>query len=241
MRREHLLEPLERDVREALEVERIAVSAPDDARARVLDRVTSTVGLISTSVASGGGRPDPGSGTRAAASARTGAQWWASPLWHVASFALGSMAGILGWRATQAALPPKVVYVDRALPAAPAPVPTVSAAFAPVLSPASLAAQAPPSAPATPGDSLAAERALLDIARSAFGRGEGDEALVALARHEKLFPGGQLAEEREALAVRSLVLGEHVSEARARGARFRRRYPTSVMLPAVEASLGTLP
>jgi len=241
MRREHLLEPLERDVREALEVERIAVNGPDDARARVLDRLTDTLGLATASVTPGGGRSEPGSGTRTVASARGGARWWASPLWHVVSFALGSMAGILVWRATQAPPPPHVVYVDRALPVAPALAPTVNAALAPLLPAAPPSAQGPVSAPASSGDSLAAERALLDIARSAFGRGEGDEALAALARHEKVFPGGQLAEEREALAVRSLVLGEHVSEARARGARFRKRYPTSVMLPAVEASLGTLP
>jgi hypothetical protein len=236
MKRPIPLDPLDRDVREALEFEKLSVSGPDDAKARVLDRVTGTVGLLTASGASGG-RSEPRSETRL--TGHTGAQWWASPLWHLVSFALGSMAGALAWRAAQAPSPPRVVHVDRSPPAASAPAPTAETAASPVQLPAP-APPAPVSAPA-PGDSLAAERALLDVARSAFGRGEGDEALGALARHEKLFPGGQLAEEREALTVRSLVLAGHEREARARAARFRKRYPTSVMLPAVEASLDAAP
>jgi hypothetical protein len=235
-----LLQPLDRDVREALDLERGALSGPDDAKARVLERVTSTLGVLSTSVA--GGRSEPGSGPRVATRLRTGAHWWASPLWHLVSFALGTVAGALAWRATQAPLPPRVVYVDRSPPATSAPPPAATTSAAPLASgPAPTSPQAPASAPASPGESLAAERALLDVARSAFGRGEGDEALAALARHERLFPGGQLAEEREALAVRSLILARRASEARARAARFRKRYPTSVMLPAVEASLDGAP
>jgi hypothetical protein len=236
-----LPEPLDRDVREALEFERGDLSGPDDAKARVLERVAGTVGLLSTS-AGGGGRSEPASGTRVATHPRAGARWWRSPLWHLVTFALGTMAGALAWRATQAPLPSRVVYVDRSPPAASAPAPTVETIAAPLQSaPAPASPQAPASAPASPGESLASERALLDVARSAFGRGESDEALAALARHEKLFPGGQLAEEREALAVRSLVLAGRASEARARAARFRKRYPTSVMLPAVEASLDGTP
>jgi hypothetical protein len=237
MKRPIPLEPLDRDVREALELEKLSVSGPDAAKARVLDRVAGTLGLLTASVASGG-RGEPRSGTRV--TVRTGARWWANPLWHLVSFALGSMAGALAWRAVQAPLPPRVVYVDRSSPAASAPAPTVETAAASVQLPAPTSPPATGSAPG-PGDSLAAERALLDVARSAFGRGEGDEALAALARHEKLFPGGQLAEEREALTVRSLVLAGHQREARARAARFRKRYPTSVMLPAVEASLDAAP
>jgi hypothetical protein len=240
MKRSLLLEPLDRDVREALEFERGDLAGPDDAKARVLERVVGTVGLLSTSVAAG--RSEPVSGARVATRTRTGAPWWGSPLWHLVTFALGTMAGALAWRAAQAPLPSRVVYVDRLLPAASPPDPTAEPIAAPLQSaPAPVSPQAPASAPASSGESLAAERALLDVARSAFGRGESDEALAALARHEKLFPGGQLAEEREALAVRSLVLAGRAGEARARAARFRKRYPASVMLLAVEASLDGAP
>ena len=240
MSRQHLLEPMQRDVREALEVERAAVSGPDDAKARVFDRVASTVGQVSASATSGVGS-EPGSGSQAAASARRPGPGWTSPRWHIATFILGSMAGVLGWRATQAPAPPRVVHVEPKPPAESAPTPPVHADDVPPPSPAPTSTSGPTSAAAAPRDSLPAERALLDIARSAFGRGQSDEALAALARHEARFPPGQLAEEREALAVRSLVLGGHTSEARARAARFRKRYPTSVMLPAVEASLGASP
>jgi hypothetical protein len=232
--------PLEPDVRQALEVERVAVFAPEDAKARVLDRVTSTVGRISTSDAGDdGGRPGPAApGT---ARRRTDARFPASPLWHVVSFGLGSVAGILFWRSSHAPQPPQIVYVERERPAASAPPPMLDAPLPAPTTSVPPPAQATGSSNVSPGNSLAAERTLLDIARSAFGRGEGDEALAALARHERLFPNGQLAEEREALAVRSLVLTQRIDQARARGARFRRRYPASVMLPAVEAALDPLP
>jgi hypothetical protein len=235
------LAPLERDVREALEFERVVVFGLEEAKAkaRVLDRVESTVGI-------GGGTPHgPGPGPApvaagAGADADVRARRATSPLWHLVSFGLGLVSGVVVWRAVHGASPPQVVYVDRDRPVAPAPPRTPDAVLtAPAVS-------TPPLVPAnavsngSPANALAAERALLDVARSAFGRGEGDEALAVLARHERAFPNGQLAEEREALAVRCLVLTSRADEARARGARFRRRYPTSVMLPAVEGALGTL-
>ncbi len=240
MRRDHpkALAPLERDIREALEFERVTVFGLEEAKAkaRVLDRVESTLGIATGTAATAGGERGPGPGGGGA-----GARLRTSPFWHLATFALGAAAGALAWRASHGSAPPQVVYVDRDRPVAAAPPPPTPDAVA-----IPAAASTPPPAPASavsngsPGNSLAAERSLLDIARSAFGRGEGDLALAALARHEKAFPNGQLAEEREALAVRSLVLTARADEARARGARFRRRYPTSVMLPAVLAALGTL-
>ena len=238
--RSTLPRPLEPDLREALEVERVVVFAPEDAKARVLDRVSSTVGNISTSD-TGGDRGGPGSIAPGTALRRTGARFPANPLWHVVSFGLGCLAGVLLWRSSHAPPSQQIVYVERDRPAASAAPPILDA---PLVAPT---ASAPPPAQATgstsvsPGNSLAAERTLLDIARLAFGRGEGDEALAALARHERLFPNGQLAEEREALAVRSLVLTQRLDQARARAARFRRRYPASVMLPAVEAALDPAP
>jgi hypothetical protein len=236
--------PLDQDVRERLEAEIAAVLAPDDARARVQQRVASTLGL---SWGHSGGeavepREVPAPSTHAFARARV-VPHILSPLVLVAlavSFGLGAVTGALVWRAAHAPPQPQVVYVDRdvSVPLAPASAgDAVVAAPAPSSSPSSLAT--PPTS--LVGSSLGAERALLDVARSAFGRGQGDEALAALARHEKLYPSGQLAEEREALAVRVLVSTQRGDLARARAARFRRLYPRSVMLPAVEAALGSLP
>lgn len=104
---------------------------------------------------------------------------------------------------------------------------------------------AEPSAPSTPkanpGTTLNAERLVVDVARSAYARGDRDEALRALARHASTYPDGALAEEREALAIRILVDEGRAPEAKARGLKFRTRYPKSLMLPAVEAALESIP
>jgi hypothetical protein len=56
-----------------------------------------------------------------------------------------------------------------------------------------------------------------------------------------VYPQGVLVEEREALAVKSLAALGRFAEARARGERFRARYPRSVSLASVDATLATLP
>jgi hypothetical protein len=96
-------------------------------------------------------------------------------------------------------------------------------------------------AKASPSSTLNAERLMVDVARSAYAKGDLDEALRSLARHATTYPEGALAEEREALAIRILVDAKHTSEARSRGQRFRTRYPKSLMLPAVEAALESIP
>jgi hypothetical protein len=93
----------------------------------------------------------------------------------------------------------------------------------------------------TSGQHLAAESAILDVARAAIARGEPDQALAAIERHASSFPRGVLREEREALAVKALVLAGRGEEARARAAAFRARYPASFFLPALESSLRNLP
>jgi hypothetical protein len=109
--------------------------------------------------------------------------------------------------------------------------------------PAQVSHGAPPPGPAAsvPVDArgLAAERALLDAARVALGRGEPDAALDAVARHAREFPNGRLTEEREALAVRALAKAGRVEEARARGVTFLEKYPRSLAGPAVRAAMGT--
>jgi hypothetical protein len=87
---------------------------------------------------------------------------------------------------------------------------------------------------------LAAERALLEIARTALVRGQYSAALEELTRHEAQFPSGTLAEDREALAVQALVGLGHAEEARSRAARFHASYPRSMMIPVVDAAIKEL-
>ena len=234
--------PLDPDVLEILEIEKAEPWAPEEAKARVLQRVASTISGASDNGTRGGG--DSGGEARAMSSGsalpRPGGI--ARPLSLAVAFGLGSVAGIVAERAMHHPVSHQAVKVSQ--PALPVPASPSSADSVGIAGPAVSNPPLPSTAVASSesrGAPLAAERALLDGARAAFGRGDGEEALAALSKHEKLYPKGQLAEEREALAVRALVLTQRFEEARARGARFRKRYPASVMLPAVEAALGSIP
>jgi len=169
----------------------------------------------------------------------------------VAVFALGGAAG--AWMHASLATPEaRIVYVERGAPA-PTEARAREEAAPPVADPPSLpappttASSSPPAAshpstssphaaPASSGQ-LAAERALLDVARAALGRNDPAAALDATAAHERRFGSGILTQEREAIAIQSLVLLGRVDEARERAARFARRYPESLVLSAIEASL----
>jgi hypothetical protein len=166
-----------------------------------------------------------------------------------AAVALGAAFG-LGAAAHSAVAPkPAVVYVDRpALAVVPAPEPARPdaghASIAVTDLPLAPASSAPAGAPAQRDPSnrgLASERALLDVARTALANGESAPALAAVLRHEKEYPKGALVEEREALAIKALVLAARYDEARTRAARYQRAFPNGLMQPAVESALRTIP
>jgi hypothetical protein len=87
------------------------------------------------------------------------------------------------------------------------------------------------------GGALAAEQALLDPARAELARGDGSGALARLELHERRFPGGALAQEREAMTIRALVLTGDRDRARARASTFRADYPDSLLWPMIKATL----
>lgn len=84
---------------------------------------------------------------------------------------------------------------------------------------------------------LSRERSMIERARMASARLDPAGALAALEEHARSFPRGRLAEEREVLAVGALADLGRPAEAEVRAARFRRRHPSSVSLPAVEAAV----
>ncbi len=94
------------------------------------------------------------------------------------------------------------------------------------------AASAPPSS-APKDTALARERTLLDMARTAIGRGDVTGALSSLDTHAREFPRSQLGEEREVLAIQALASSNRPTEARARAATFRATYPKSPLLSIV--------
>lgn len=85
---------------------------------------------------------------------------------------------------------------------------------------------------------LAAQQALLDDARAALRRGDGSGALAAIASHDAAFPTTAFEEEREAVAIKALLLIGRVSEARARTQRFEARFPQSLLTSSLRATLA---
>ncbi len=90
------------------------------------------------------------------------------------------------------------------------------------------------------GGALAAEQALLDPARAELARGDGSGALARLELHERRFPSGALAQEREAMTIRALGLTGDRDRARSRASTFRAHYPDSLLWPMIQATLATL-
>jgi hypothetical protein len=89
--------------------------------------------------------------------------------------------------------------------------------------------------------SLAAERDLIEQARTALARDQGAAALAALERHAHDYPQGELEEERESLQVQSLVALEHFDQARKIGTRFHKRFPRSIFGAVVDEALKSIP
>jgi hypothetical protein len=142
----------------------------------------------------------------------------------------------------------RIVYVDRWVPA-PAPAPRAPSLAGPTAeAPSATSIEGPRSTTPPPATSrpssastLEAERSLLDEARSALSQGDALRALSLTESHIHRFGHPQLAEEREALAIQALVSSGRYEEARGRAARFRTAWPSSLFLPAVEASVASIP
>jgi hypothetical protein len=86
----------------------------------------------------------------------------------------------------------------------------------------------------TPQESYAAELELLQRAQSEYASRDFADALVLVAEHGRRFPNGRLAEEREALRVRSLARAGRADEARRALSSFAKRFPHSVLLPRLQ-------
>ncbi len=95
----------------------------------------------------------------------------------------------------------------------------------------------PPENLATRDLTLAAERALLETARTALTRGHLEAAQRALADHLRRFSRGALVEEREALQIRAWVAAGSGDEARAAAEAFRSAHPHSFLQPSIDAAL----
>ena len=89
-------------------------------------------------------------------------------------------------------------------------------------------------------DPFTAELDLLQRAHAAYMRRDFSSALVLVGEHARRFPKGRLAEQREALRVRSLAGSGRTDEAHRAAAAFAVRFPRSVLLPRVEGGQEAL-
>ena len=83
-----------------------------------------------------------------------------------------------------------------------------------------------PAETVAPTDSLAREIPLIDAGRSDLATAPS-RALAALETHRREFPRGQLAAEREFLAVQALLQMNRIADADKRAAELAARYPSS--------------
>jgi hypothetical protein len=231
------------DARDALTHAKRLEGPGDAVRARMKARLVAALPPLPDG---GGGDGGGEAGTPPGAGAGALGALPKVPLWvAAAALVVGGAAGLLYPRTPVEHVvvmhgPPLTVSTPPApLPVAPpsatAVLPTVDMKDLPLVPVA--AADAGPAR----GDDLAAERAALDVARTALGRGDGANALAACDEHARKYPRGALAEEREAIAVQALVLEHRGDDARARAERFRKAHPRSILLPAVLAAAGIDP
>jgi TolA-binding protein len=94
--------------------------------------------------------------------------------------------------------------------------------------------------PATLSEAYALELPILQPALDAVANQDYLAALAAIAAHQRKFPSGHLAEEREGLRVKALVGLGHMSEAARAGTTFCERFPHSALLGQIQEMLGTL-
>jgi hypothetical protein len=233
--------PLDQDVVDLVVAERRRPEAPLAAKEEVLDGLNALL--------MGGGVPPELGGVAPPAPPSISVP--RALALAAVTFALGGVVGAY-WQHRRAA-PPELA------PAPPVSTPVTSgapsAASSPLLPPVASRPSAssvpePPSraAPVVPSVksasdastadvSLAKERLLIDRARAAIARGRAVDAQQAVDEHAREFPRGQLAEEREALAVQALAQAGRTREATQRAAAFRKRWPDSVLTPVVDEAV----
>lgn len=91
----------------------------------------------------------------------------------------------------------------------------------------------------TADDALAAEAALIDGAATALRAGDVVAATTRLDVHARLYPQGQLTEERELIRVRVAFSAADLEDARRAAEAFLVRYPRSAHRAALEQTMRT--
>jgi hypothetical protein len=204
------LEPLAPELYIALEVERARPPPPADQLARLAARLDATFTP-----------PTPPSVATPAGNAVS-----AGLATKVGLLAAGLLIGTVAGSQLQLHFgPQREVIVEKVVE-----VPVRVEVQVPVPVPADPAPIAKPPVPAakekeTARSPIELERLLVEQATAALGRGKGEDALAACREHATRFPSGQLAEEREIVAIRALMLLGRRADAVARADGVPREVP----------------
>jgi hypothetical protein len=149
--------------------------------------------------------------------------------------AAGATAALRGWPSTHRE-PAPASNVGPAIPSAAAK-PVARSQSPEGASQATLETKPQPVAGASSGtESYAAELRLLQRAQASYTRENFSGALGLVAEHGRRFPKGRLAEQREALRVRSLSGWGRADEAQRAFSAFAARFPRSVLLQSLRAT-----
>jgi hypothetical protein len=256
MSTEDLIE-LSPDAKALLQASGAVEGIPTGSSDRVLGRLAATLSLSPAAVAAASAVPlSPPASLPAASSGVLGA-WASAGLKLKLLVTMSALAAAVGLgtllrepRSHSTPAPPTVTAVSSPVtrdfePPVQAPAPLGSAVTAPPrldhrdALPASTTSGATADPPGP--SSLAEERGLLDSARSALTAGDGRGALQTLSAHERRFPRGRLIEERESLIVQAVAHTAGPAAARQRLTLFRRHFPKSIFLPALQAVVDSSP
>jgi hypothetical protein len=193
--------------------------APDVVRARLLARARAAVAAAEAS--------PPLPATMAIPPSPHGRRIAAAAAVILALAAAGAVAALHAPRAPE---PAPTVRRSPEAPAVRASVPPIPTEEPPSVGPSS-SRPGHPHRTTSPQESYAAELQLLQRAQAQYTRQDFQDALVLIAEHAHQFPNGRLAEEREALRVKSLAGAGRGDEARRALAAFAKHFPRSALLP----------
>ena len=246
-------DPQQESLREFLDAEKSRPDPSPEVQRRTMSRLAATLGLGAGLGPAPSTPADPGPSSATHGHARV----LTRGLHHAwATFFVGAAVGATVYgtvtRLRQEPSPPNpppglpAVAPAPPEPAAVPPVPDAPPAVEAALRPIALApnngrGSGEPALGRSKDEGLAAERNLIEMARTALARGRIDGALATLSRHARRFAKGQLAEERDSLYVQALVAKGDFAQARERATRFRRQHPSSLFQPVVDQALQSIP
>jgi hypothetical protein len=143
----------------------------------------------------------------------------------------GAGLGLSAGRSVPVDVPPAVSQVEAPAPPVATPDPEAAAAVLEPQQTTELSSPPPVAPPAKPPSEATLIRSAHDALLARPGEASTRRARGYLERHRRLYPEGQLAQEREVLLIEVLRLEGREAEANARAAEFRQKNPDSAHRP----------